>query len=921
MTFWTLSRVVLSLLIAGTATAQTAAPQSASAGTAQLPAGVVPVTSVEGITEYRLPNGLQMLLAPDDSKPTTTVNVTYRVGSRHEHYGETGMAHLLEHLLFKGTPTTQNLLAEFTKRGFRANGTTSFDRTNYFASFAANDENLRWYLGWQADAMLNSLIARKDLDTEMTVVRNELEMGENNPTRVTVQQTLSAMFRWHNYGKATIGARADVENVSIPRLQAFYRQYYQPDNATLIVAGKFDVAKTLGWIAQSFGPLPKPTRELVKTYTIEAAQDGERSVTIRRVGGSPLVLAGYHVPAASDPDYAVFEALETILGDASAGRLFKQLVEKKLAASVFANSWDLAEPGVLMVGAVLAPEQDLAAAREALTAATESLGSEPITQAELERAKLQWIKGWERGFADPESVGVSLSTAISHGDWRLYFLVRDRIKALTLEQVQRVATQYLVRDNRTLASYVPTDAPRRAPTPVFVDVVAQLKDFKGAAAVAQAEAFDPTPANLEARTQRFALASGLKVALLPKGTRGNVVHAQLRLHYGDEKSLFDQETVASVVGGLLNKGSVGLSRQALRDRLDELGAQVSFSANGQTAFVGITTKREQLPSVIELVGKVLREPLFTSDALDELRSQMLAGIEQQRKEPGALIQLAVARHGNPYPRGDLRYAEDFDESVQDIKAVTPEALRAFHRRFYSAAHAEFGAAGDFDAPAVRAALTKAFGDWSAPAAGPTPYVRVPQPLVSVQPKRFLIRTPDKANANFAAHLALPLNDTHPDYPALTVANRLLGGDPASRLWKRLRDKEGFSYDVRTGIDWAWRELNSDWRASAILAPQNQAAFESALLDETERALKDGFTQAELDALRTSFLSLRRQSRAQDAGLAAQLAAQLDRSRDFAFEQRIDDAIAALTLDQVNTAMRTYIRPERWVSAFGGDFKP
>ena len=214
-----------------------------------------PLREVEGIAEYRLANGLQVLLAPDASKPTTTVNLTYRVGSKHENYGETGMAHLLEHLIFKGTPKHPNVWAEFAKRGLQANGTTWFDRTNYFASFSANPETLKWYLGWQADAMVNSFIAKKDLDTEMTVVRNEMEMGENSPSSVTWQRLMATMFQWHNYGKDTIGARADVENVNIQRLQAFYRLHYQPDNATLIVTGKFDPAQTLAWVQQAFGPL------------------------------------------------------------------------------------------------------------------------------------------------------------------------------------------------------------------------------------------------------------------------------------------------------------------------------------------------------------------------------------------------------------------------------------------------------------------------------------------------------------------------------------------------------------------------------------------------------------------------------------------------------------------------------------------
>jgi zinc protease len=222
-----------------------AASFATPAADAPLPPGVTRVTSVEGITEYDLANGLRILFAPDHSKPTTTVNTTFLVGSRNENYGETGMAHLLEHLYFKGTPTYPLVWQEYTKRGMRANGSTWTDRTNYFASFAANDENLHWYLRWSADAMTNSFIARKDLDSEMTVVRNEMELGENNPVRALLQQTTAAAFSWHNYGKSTIGARADVENVNIERLQAFYRNYYQPDNAVLIVAGKFDEAPTL----------------------------------------------------------------------------------------------------------------------------------------------------------------------------------------------------------------------------------------------------------------------------------------------------------------------------------------------------------------------------------------------------------------------------------------------------------------------------------------------------------------------------------------------------------------------------------------------------------------------------------------------------------------------------------------------------
>ncbi len=541
-----------------------------------LPQGVSAVRSVEGIDEYRLANGLQILLVPDDSKPTTTVNLTYRVGSRHENTGETGMAHLLEHMLFKGTPTHPKVWADFTKRGLAANGSTSFDRTNYTASFSVNDDNLKWYLNWLADSMVNSFIAREDLDTEMTVVRNEMESGENNASRILIQRTMAAMYDWHPYGRSVIGARSDVENVDIPRLQAFYKLYYQPDNATLIVSGKFDSATVLNWVAQSFGPIPRPARKLPTMYTLDPAQDGERQVTLRRSGGAPLLVTAYHVPPGSHADFAAVELLALVLGDTPAGRLHRQLTEAQLASSTFAFAWSLTDPAVMFLGAELSPTQDVGKAREVLLGVGESIAKAPITADELQRARTQWLNGWEQAFTDPENIGLSLSEAIALGDWRLFFLGRDQVRDVKLADVQRVAEAYLRPSNRTLGSYLPTDAPQRAPAPAKVDMAQVMQQFKPQAAAATVAAFDATPANIDARTQRFEV-GGLKAAVLAKPTRGGAVQAVLTLRFGDEKTLFGQSTAGDAVARLLDKGSAKLSRQQVQDRLDQLKTDISFS--------------------------------------------------------------------------------------------------------------------------------------------------------------------------------------------------------------------------------------------------------------------------------------------------------------------------------------------------------
>ena len=888
----------------------------ASCAEAALPAGLSKVQAVEGITEYRLANGLQVLLIPDDAKPTTTVNMTYHVGSRQENYGETGMAHLLEHLLFKGSKKHPNVWSEFTKRGLAANGSTWFDRTNYFASFASNEDNLRWYLGWQADAMVNSFIARKDLDTEMTVVRNEMEMGENKPQRILFEKTLATMFQWHNYGKNTIGARSDVENVDIPRLQAFYRAYYQPDNATLIVSGKFEPGKVLGWIAADFARIPKPVRKLPVQYTLDPVQDGERSITLHRQGGVPLINVAYHVPPGASRDFAAIELINLVMGDTPSGRLHRRLTEKQLAAETFAFAEGLAEPGFTLFGAQLAPGQDVEAARAALVATLESVAAEPITAEEFKRAQAKWLKDWDQAFTNPETVGVALSESVAQGDWRLFFLTRDRVRDLTLADVQRVAVERMLPSNRTVGIYLPTDKPVRAPSPARVDVAAELKSFQPQAAAASAEAFDATPANIDRRTQRFEVGS-LKVAVLPKGARGGSVRATMTLHFGNEQTLFGQNDVPAMVAELLDKGTSSLNRQQVQDRLDALKTELSINGGDGTVTLTLQTRREHLADAVLLVADLLRHPTFPADTLEELRRQSLSAIEQQRREPGALAANTIARHGNPYPRGDVRYARTFDEMSQDIGGVTLEQVQAFHKRFYGLGRAEFGAAGDLDVSALKAALEKGFSGWQ----GGEPYTRVPDPIVPVRAERFVLATPDKQNANFLARLDVPLSDTDTDYPALTMANYLLGAGGNSRLWKRIREAEGLSYDVRSSVDWNKEEPHSVWHGTAIFAPQNRAKVEAAFQDELAKALKSGFTAQELAEGKNGLLSYRRLSRAQDGVLASALANNLHLGRTFEVSARVDAALSKLTLEQVNEALRRYVDPARLVTVFAGDFKP
>ncbi|MDH5222010.1 MAG: insulinase family protein, partial [Betaproteobacteria bacterium] len=451
------------------------------------------VTEVEGVSEYRLANGLRVLLAPDQSADTVTVHITYLVGSRHESYGEKGMAHLLEHLLFKGSKKHPDVKQEFAKRGARWNGTTSFDRTNYFETLPASGDNLEWALAMEADRMVNSFIRKADLASEMTVVRNEFEMGENSAGGVLLQRMQRLAFGWHNYGNAIIGARSDIEDVPIGRLRAFYRTWYQPDNALLVVGGRIAPARALALVVKHFGPLPRPRRALPALYTVEPTQDGERSVTLHRAGDTPIVAALYRAPAGSHPDFPALEVLVEALRVAPQGRLHQALVSKGLASAVWGFERALHDPGYIAFGASLPKGASVEAARAALVATVDEAAREPIPAEDVARARTALVNEMEKAGLDGRALVSAVAEFHTLGDWRMYFVYRDRLRAVTAADVQRVAETYLKRDNRVLGEFIPTEQPQRADIPPVPDVQAVVSAYQGGEALSAGEAFDPPP--------------------------------------------------------------------------------------------------------------------------------------------------------------------------------------------------------------------------------------------------------------------------------------------------------------------------------------------------------------------------------------------------------------------------------------------
>ena len=876
------------------------------------------LATVEGITEYRLDNGLQVLLFPDPSKPTVTVNLTIFVGSRHEGYGEAGMAHLLEHMLFKGSPLYPEIPKVLQEKGASFNGTTWTDRTNYYETLPASDENLEFALRLEADRMVNSFVRGEDLASEMTVVRNEFERGENSPQRILSQRIHSAAFDWHNYGKSTIGNRSDIERVPITKLRAFYRRHYQPDNAMLVVAGQFEDDKALALIQKHFGSIPKPNREIDRTYTEEPPQDGERSVTLRRTGDVGLVGLAYHIPSGSHPDFAAIRVLSYVLAMEPGGKLYKSLVESKQAASISGYAYSFHDPGLLMFNAEVRDAERLPAVRDQLISEVESTGKEAIDAEDVLRAQQQILKYWEQSLTDSSRIAVSLSNWAAQGDWRLLFIYRDRVEAVTPDDVQEVAARYLRESNRTAGLFIPTEDVERVAVPAAGDLTELVSNYKGREAIAQGEKFDPAPANIESRTTRLTFDEGIDGALLPKKTRGESVQLRLVLRYGDEENLKGMTAAARLLPELMRRGTKELTYQELQDALNKNKVTLSADGSRGKAEFSIQTKREHFPAALELLKQILREPRLGEEEFAVYQRERLAFIESILTDPRYLASTEARRKLSPYPKDDIRYVPTLEEAAERYRSVTHAQMVKLYSEFLSGQAGAVAVVGDFDIETTTAAFSDIFAGWNASQS----YRRIEEPVFAdVAGTYEQINTPGKANAMYSGGQSYAMTDSDPDYPAMVIGSFVLGGGSlSSRLGDRVRQKEGLSYGVGSTFSASALDKRARLNLYAISNPENAPKVVDAIREEIELIREKGITQEELDRAIEGFLQRETVQRTNDGALASILNSTSYANRTMTYYGDFEAKVQTLSTDAVNAAIKKYLDPKRLVVVVAGEFE-
>jgi zinc protease len=802
------------------------------------------ITTVEGIKEYELKNGLRILLMPDASQTNIAVNIVYKVGSRHEGYGESGMAHLLEHMLFKQCKKFTDIKKAIADKGASANGTTWYDRTNYYEILSASDENLRWAIDMEADRMVNSKILAEELKKEFSVVRNEFEIGENYPSGVLNERVLSAMYLWHNYGNSTIGSKEDIERVKAENLKVFYKKYYQPDNAVLIIAGKFDEKKALAYVQQYFGPIPKPTRVLQPTYTVEPPQDGERNVSLRRTGDIQYIGMAYHTPSVADKDYAANVALIEILTNDPSGTLYKQLIETKMASSLYGYAQTLHDPGFSYFHVEVPKDKSIDSAKQVLLSTMDGIVQLKITEEDLTRAKNIINKYVENTMNKTTDFAIQLTEYIGAGDWRLWFLSRDRIEKLTVADVEAVAKKYYKTSNRTLGVFIPeATTPERTVVAETPDIKNLLAGYKGKEVAAQKENFENSITNIKKNTEYGTLSNGGKYALLEKPTKGDKINASINLRFGNENSLSNKSEVGAIVASMLKTGTATKTKEQISDELDRIKTDISFSGYGGGLSINLNTDKHNLPAALALLNDLLKNPKFDEKEFEKILIDYKASYETSKNEPDNLASEKLGKLLSNYPKGHPYYAGSTDESLAELANVKLDDVKKYYQDFYGANNSITAFVGELDKEQITVFLQQSFGNWNSN-----------ESFTEIEPKYFeskettaAINTPDKTNAILVGGLNLNISRKHPDYPAVVMANELLGGGAflSSRIPQRLRENEGMSYGAGSFMNVEYKYNTGNWGVYAYFNPLYKGKLDSALHQEVDKAIKGGFRQDEL----------------------------------------------------------------------------
>jgi zinc protease len=883
------------------------------------------VQTLEDVEEYLYsPNGLKLLLIQDNAAPVVNVQMVYMVGSKHEVTGNTGSTHLLEHLMFKGTKkfnreNGNSIDTELTRVGAQMNATTWNDRTNYYETIPSDQIELA--LEIEADRMRNLLLLQEDKDAEMTVVRNEFERGENNPNSVLAKEIWATAYMAHPYHHSTIGWRSDIENMKMDDLRKFYDTYYWPNNAVLTIVGDFQKEELFRMVDTYFGKISRSAHIIPQPTTEEPPQYGPRKVTIKKAGENKVVLIGFKIPGVLHQDYPALSILAELLGSGPLSTLHQEIVDNGEAFYTYASASEFEEVGLLSIGTgfdVASTNEDL---NKRLLEVIEKFKTEGAKQENIDRIVSNNIAQTILNRDGAGSIAAELAEYIAGGDWTDYINESKKLQKVSAADVNRVAQKYLVDDQSTTGYFIPKENGSNpkvdAEASKFIGAVGSPNYYRNPSLLENAtlKLSGQTETNVlsdvvkdEKEFGRKKIA-GIDVITKKTGAKGFITVAAsfpIDTYFGKENN----EMIPSLTAAMLSKGTTKNDKSALSRKLEQIGVYINISVADDKVSMSFKCLSKDIETVVNILAEELRYPLFDEKEFELLKQQFVGNMQQGISDPGTQGRIKLSQ--TIYPKGHPNYTTSIQDRIKDIEKSTLAEVREFHKSYFGPLAMHLVAVGDIDENAIYKTIKTNFNNWKGGVARNTSS----KMTTKVAGQTIVVTIPEKPSAELFIAQYTGLTRDNPDYLPFYMGNFILGGGFSGRLMLTVRDQEGLTYGIYSSHD-GHKYNGGHWITNASFNPELFQKGEDATKTQLTKWVNDGVTKTELDNTKSNIVGSFKIGLATTIGMAVNILSVVERGEDPSYIYQYAEDLKAITVDEVNDAIKEYIDIDKLVIVKSG----
>ena len=855
-----------------------------------------------GISSYKLPNGFKIILIPYPSAHNTRVELLVRSGSKLEGYGETGMAHLLEHMLFKGAGNRKNIKDDLTKLGASYNGTTNQDRTNYFETVDADPQKIDELIRIEADRFIRARFTASDLASEMTVVRNELENSEKEPSQLVLSALARNGFNWHGYSRSTIGARSDIEGASFAALQAFHIKHYRPDNAALIISGKFDAKRVLATASQLFVVVKNPNLAKPANWTLESPQTAINKTELSLSAGTTVIASAWKLPGIKERDAHALDLASAFICDSDWGSLRKDIVlERKLAVSASCFTWNQTDYGRFIAFARADQKANADELSKEIVKHIQDAATRGASQEQLERSRLAELNKFQNALDSHEEVAGLVSESEAAGDWRLFLWMRDVVSSVTLQEANEALKKWVISFNRNdvVLKHSEAATPLVFPKPTIAESRVTGQTWPNLLSSA-----DPAPTSLREiskATVRFNLdEQRVQVALIKRKTQGDKVWLSMENDYGNPTQLKNRKVSCDAASSLMAYGGNGMDRDVLSSKMEKLKATWNIGLAG----IYIEVPRENFAETFEILISIWADPLMPVSEFERYKASRIASLEAALKNPITMADNHVRLRFDNYPDGHWSKPKTYPALIQEVKNLTHEDVLKCSRDFGKISHARIGVVGNLSADEFKELWTKS----NRKSLSSSTYEREPTPVapVDVDVTPITVTMPDKTNARVTGTTVVPINFKSEDFPALQLAVYVLGGNSSSLIWQQLRETEGLAYSSGMKVSASSFEDRSTIQLYATSSSSNADKVLASLKSVLSKVIAEGFSVEQVEKAKSAWMQKRKSTFGDESEFVSTLVDSLDNGYDFEAIANFDEKIKGINHTQTTAAIRKYV---------------